>query len=52
MVAIASTAPAAPNKCPVNDLVDDTGTSLPSTETIAPLSPFSLAGVDVPCALT
>ena len=48
MVAIASTAPAAPSKCPVNDLVDDTGTSLPSTETIAPLSPFSLAGVDVP----
>ena len=31
-----------------NDLVDETGTSLPSTETMAPLSPFSLAGVDVP----
>ncbi len=27
IVAIASTAPAAPNKCPVNDLVEDTGTS-------------------------
>ena len=37
---IASTAPAAPSKCPVNDLVDDTGTSLPRTATIAPLSPF------------
>ena len=49
---MASTAPAAPSKCPVNDLVDETGTSLPSTETMAPLSPFSLAGVDVPCALT
>ncbi len=33
---------------PVNDLVEDTGTSLPRTATIAPLSPFSLAGVDVP----
>ena len=48
IVTIASTAPAAPSKWPVNDLVDDTGTSLPRTATIAPLSPFSLAGVEVP----
>ena len=52
MVAMASTAPAAPSKCPVKDLVEDTGTSLPRTATIAPLSPFSLAGVEVPWALT
>ena len=49
---MASTAPAAPKRWPVNDFVEDTGTSVPNTETIAPLSPFSFAGVEVPWALT
>ena len=55
MVATASTAPAAPSRCPIADLVEDTGMSLaasPSAALMASVSARSLRGVEVPCALT
>src|ERR1700710_3288150 len=54
MLKIASMAPAAPNKCPVDDLVDDIDTfeaALPSRRCAAPSSISSPNGVDVPWAL-
>ena len=54
MVATASTAPAAPSRCPIADLVEDTGISLaasPSAALMACVSARSLSGVEVPCAL-
>ena len=55
MVATASTAPAAPSRCPIADLVEDTGISpawSPSASLIAFVSARSLSGVEVPWALT
>ena len=54
MVRIASNAPAAPSKCPVIDLVAETGrlsTAAPKTRRIAATSLASPAGVLVACAL-
>src|ERR1700709_2561703 len=54
MLKIASIAPAAPNKCPVDDLVDDIDTldaALPSSRSTAWSSISSPTCVDVPCAL-
>src|ERR1700680_1572670 len=54
MLKIASIAPAAPNRCPVEDLVDDIDTSevaLPSSRSTAPSSISSPICVEVPCAL-
>src|SRR6516164_6334666 len=51
---IASTAPAAPRRCPVEDLVDDIETfeaALPSRRSTAPSSISSPTWVEVPCAL-
>jgi hypothetical protein len=53
--AIASTAPAAPSRWPVIDLVDDTGirraSASPSAILMAAVSVASLASVEVPWAL-
>ena len=52
---IASIAPAAPNRCPVADFVDDIVTFprwLPINRVTAPSSISSPSGVDVPCAFT
>src|ERR1700710_3201854 len=54
MQKIASTAPAAPSRCPGDDLVEDIDTveaALPSRRWAAPNSISSPIGVDVPCAL-
>ena len=54
-VATASTAPAAPSRCPIADFVDDTGirsTGSPSAALSASVSERSLRGVDVPWAFT
>src|ERR1700749_1935748 len=54
MLKIASIAPAAPNQCPVDDLVDDIDTleaALPSNRSTAPSSISSPTCVDVPWAL-
>src|SRR5258706_13898181 len=54
MLKIASTAPAAPSRCPVDDLVDDMDTveaALPNSRSTAPSSISSPTCVDVPCAL-
>src|ERR1700742_830611 len=54
MLKIASIAPAAPNKCPVEDLVDDIDTlevALPSSRSTAPSSISSPTWVEVPWAL-
>ena len=54
-VAIASTAPAAPSRCPIADLVELTGTDparSPSAALIAPVSARSFSGVEVPWAFT
>ena len=54
MQKIASTAPAAPSRWPVDDLVDDIDTfdaALPSSRSTAPSSISSPSGVEVPCAL-
>src|ERR1700744_998829 len=54
MLKIASIAPAAPNKCPVEDLVDDIDTleaALPSNRSTAPSSISSPTWVEVPWAL-
>src|SRR5215469_9369993 len=51
---IASIAPAAPSKCPVDDLVEDIDTleaTLPSNRSTAPSSISSPTCVEVPCAL-
>src|SRR3982075_2183158 len=51
---IVSTAPAAPSRCPVDDLVDDMETleaALPSSRSTAPSSISSPTCVEVPCAL-
>src|SRR6202022_2489567 len=51
---IVSTAPAAPSRCPVEDLVDDIDTldaALPNSRSTAPSSISSPTCVDVPCAL-
>src|SRR6201999_2634029 len=51
---IASIAPAAPRRCPVEDLVDDIETfeaALPSNRSTAPSSISSPTWVEVPCAL-
>src|ERR1700676_3495249 len=51
---IISTAPAAPSKCPVDDLVDDIDTleaALPNSRSTAPSSISSPTWVEVPCAL-
>src|SRR5258706_7308913 len=51
---IASIAPAAPSRCPVDDLVDDIDTleaALPSSRSTAPSSISSPTCVEVPCAL-
>src|SRR5688572_17482783 len=51
---IASTAPAAPSRCPVDDLVDDIEifeAALPTSRSTAPSSISSPSGVEVPCAL-
>src|SRR5262249_43624132 len=51
---IASTAPAAPSKCPMQDLVEDIDAlpaALPSIRCTAPSSISSPSGVEVPCAL-
>ncbi|MNL76622.1 hypothetical protein D3C87_2026180 [compost metagenome] len=51
IVAIASTAPAAPNKCPVIDFVElifNLYASSPNKSTMALLSEMSPNGVDVP----
>ena len=55
IVAIASTAPAAPSRWPIADLVELTGMSAarsPSAAFSATVSERSLSGVEVPCALT
>ena len=56
MVAIASTAPAAPSRCPIADFVEDTGIwrarASPSARFRAAVSAASFRGVDVPCAFT
>ena len=52
---IASTAPAAPSRCPIDDLVEDIVTlpaASPSSRATAPSSISSPIGVEVPCALT
>src|SRR5262245_55834663 len=52
---IASTAPAAPSRWPVADLVDDMASvpaALPNSRSTAPSSISSPIGVDVPCAFT
>src|ERR1700681_876841 len=54
MLKIASIAPAAPSRCPVDDLVDDIDTrdaALPSIRSTAPSSISSPTWVEVPCAL-
>src|SRR3978361_1038602 len=54
MQKIASTAPAAPSRCPVDDLVDDIDTveaALPSRGVAGPNSISSPNGVEVPSAL-
>src|SRR4051812_28999034 len=54
MQKIASTAPAAPSRWPVEDLVEDIETldaALPSRRWAAPNSISSPNGVEVPCAL-
>src|SRR3981189_577286 len=54
MLKIASIAPAAPSRCPVDDLVDDIDTrdaELPSIRSTAPSSISSPTWVEVPCAL-
>src|ERR1700716_1724756 len=54
MLKIVSTAPAAPSRCPVDDLVDDIDTrdaALPSIRSTAPSSISSPTWVEVPCAL-
>ena len=55
-VAIASTAPAAPSRWPIADLVERHGHAVaacsPSAVLIASVSARSLSGVEVPCALT
>src|SRR5580698_6456002 len=54
MLKIASIAPAAPSRCPVEDLVDDIDTleaALPSSRSTAPSSISSPTCVEVPCAL-
>src|ERR1700737_554088 len=54
MLKIASIAPAAPRRCPVDDLVDDIDTrdaALPSIRSTAPSSISSPTWVEVPCAL-
>ena len=51
---IASIAPAAPRRCPVEDFVDDIVTPptwLPNSRVTAPSSISSPIGVEVPCAL-
>src|SRR6202521_2116265 len=51
---IVSTAPAAPSRCPVDDLVDDIDTldaALPNSRSTAPSSISSPTCVEVPCAL-
>src|SRR5439155_10966989 len=51
---IASTAPAAPSRCPIEDLVEDIEmrpAALPTTRCTAPSSISSPSGVEVPCAL-
>src|SRR5262249_26105704 len=51
---IASMAPAAPRRCPVEDLVDDIDifeAALPSNRSTAPSSISSPTWVEVPCAL-
>ena len=51
---IASTAPAAPNKCPIDDLVDDMqmrAAAFPTSRCTAPISISSPTGVEVPWAL-
>ena len=53
--AMSSTAPAAPNRCPVIDLVEEMANFLawsPKTILIALVSVLSFNGVDVPCAFT
>ena len=52
---MASTAPAAPSRCPIADFVEETGTFAacsPSAALIARVSERSLSGVEVPWALT
>jgi len=52
---MASTAPAAPSRCPIADLVEDTGMAAaasPSAALSARVSARSFKGVEVPCALT
>src|SRR5437899_3484127 len=54
MLKIASTAPAAPSRCPVDDLVEDIDTleaALPNSRSTAPSSISSPTCVEVPCAL-
>src|SRR5260370_15788068 len=54
MEKIASIAPAAPSRCPVDDLVDDIDTfeaALPSSRSTALSSISSPTWVEVPCAL-
>src|SRR6202020_2154959 len=54
MPKIASIAPAAPSRCPVDDLVDDIDTldaAFPSNRSTAPSSISSPTCVEVPCAL-
>src|SRR3981189_2071927 len=54
MLKIVSIAPAAPRRCPVEDLVDDIDTleaALPSSRSTAPSSISSPTCVEVPCAL-
>src|SRR6202162_4341253 len=54
MLKIVSTAPAAPKRWPVDDLVDDIDTleaALPSSRSTAPSSISSPTCVEVPCAL-
>src|SRR5262245_58052302 len=51
---IASTAPAAPRRCPIADLVEDIDTfpaALPNRRSTADSSISSPIGVEVPCAL-
>jgi hypothetical protein len=55
-VATASTAPAAPSRCPIADLVEETGIffacSSPSARFSAAVSAASFSCVEVPWALT
>src|SRR5437588_7072035 len=54
MLKIVSIAPAAPSRCPVDDLVDDIDTleaALPNSRSTAPSSISSPTWVEVPCAL-